>query len=237
MSGRRHRSSDKPELSMATPRSSLRISEILPAPLPGQPEWVEIHNPSDQTIDLTGWKIGDAEARTPLSGLMPPQSRLVITTPGVGRRWSDAAREPDRQWAQQRPRHDLHLRIRRGWLSMTSNTAMTPSHHPNRGLSIALEPERWIVTVQPTPGEAGVTPLLADAFRAASVKQPVSDEGRLPIVQSVPNDGSDAWMIVSFALIGVILTLVIRRWRPDDPVPEPTAGTRDLHRARRRSSR
>ena len=66
-----------------------------------------------------------------------------------------------------------------------------------------------------------MTSLLDDSFRSASTKQPISDDGRLPIVQSEPDRGSDAWMIVSFALIGVILTLVIRRWRPDEPEPEP----------------
>ena len=207
---------------MATPRASLRITEILPAPLPGQPEWVEIHNPSDQTIDLTGWAIGDAEARTPLSGLMPPQSRLVITTQELD--VNGPTLLVNRIGNGLNNDHDtIYIYDPEGLVVDDVQYGNDALPSPDRGLSIALDPERWLVTVQPTPGEDGVTPLLDDAFRAASVKQPVSDEGRLPIVQSVPDDGSDAWMIVSFALIGVILTLVIRRWRPDDPVPEPTA--------------
>ena len=91
---------------------------------------------------------------------------------------------------------------------------------PDRGLSIALEPSRWVVTAEPTPGSAGVTPLLGDAFRSASIREPVSDDQRLTVVEASDQNSSDAWMIVSFALIGVILTLVVRRWRPDEAVAE-----------------
>ena len=35
------------------------------------------------------------------------------------------------------------------------------------------------------------------------------------------DEGVDAWMIVSFALIGVILTLVVRRVQPVESDPEP----------------
>ena len=54
--------SETPATTVKT-QSALRITEILPAPLPGQPEWVEIHNQGDRAIDLSGWTIGDAEGR------------------------------------------------------------------------------------------------------------------------------------------------------------------------------
>ena len=66
-----------------------------------------------------------------------------------------------------------------------------------------------------------MTPLLGDAFRSASLKPTISDEGRLPIVNAPADEGVDAWMIVSFALIGVILTLVVRRVQPVESDPEP----------------
>ena len=34
---------------------------FLPAPASGEPEWVELRNPNNQTVDLSGWKIDDAE--------------------------------------------------------------------------------------------------------------------------------------------------------------------------------
>ena len=58
----------------------LRITEILPAPLPGQPEWVEIHNPTDQSINLTGWSIGDQNRRTELQGEINAGAYLVVST-------------------------------------------------------------------------------------------------------------------------------------------------------------
>ena len=212
----------EPSSRAAVTQAVLRITEVLPAPLPSQPEWVEIHNPGDQTIDLSGWTIGDAEGRTELSGVILPGSRLVVTTKElevdgptlvVNRIGNGLNNDGDTIYVYDAGGLIID-QVRYGDESLPS---------PDRGLSIALDPERWLVTAQPTPGEDGVTPLLDDSFRSALTKQPISDEGRLPIVQPVPDDGSDAWMIVSFALIGVILTLIIRRWRPDDPVSEPAA--------------
>ncbi len=211
--------SETPATTVKT-QSALRITEILPAPLPGQPEWVEIHNQGDRAIDLSGWTIGDAEGQTELSGVIPPESRLVITTQEleldaptllVNRIGNGLNNDGD----------TIYIYDSEGLVVdfVTYGNDTLPA--PDRGLSIALDPERWLVTARPTPGEEGVTSLLDDSFRSASTKQPISDDGRLPIVQSEPDRGSDAWMIVSFALIGVILTLIIRRWRPDEPEPEP----------------
>ncbi len=202
--------------------TSLRITEILPAPLPGQPEWVEIHNPSDRALDLSGWEIGDAEGRTELSGVLPARSRLVITVQEleldkpmllVKRIGNGLNNDGD----------TIYLYDADGLVVDYVRYGDDTLPSPDRGLSLALEPQRWLVTATPTPGDEGVTPLLDDSFRSASIKPPISDEGRLPIVDASPDDGSDAWMIVSFALIGVILTLIIRRWRPDEPTPDPVA--------------
>ncbi len=37
------------------------INEIMYDPLPGEPEWVELHNPGDTGIDLCGWAISDSD--------------------------------------------------------------------------------------------------------------------------------------------------------------------------------
>ncbi len=198
----------------------LRITEILPAPLPGQPEWVEIHNPTDQSINLSGWSIGDNSRHTELQGEIGAGAYLVVATKSleieadtiivdrIGNGLNNDADTisvfaPDGQ-----PVHEV---------SYGHDDVPAPA----QGLSIAVEPERWTVTAHPTPGTAEVTPLLGDAVRSASLKTPVSDEGRLPIVNAPPEEGVNAWMIVSFALIGVILTLVIRRVQPVESAPEP----------------
>ncbi len=203
---------------------TLRITEILPAPLPGQPEWLEIQNLGNQPIDLTGWTVGDSERQTELSGTVPPHSRFVISTqqlePGIAgivvARIGNGLNNDEDTITLFAPDGAQIDQIRYGDAGLPT---------PDQGLSIALEPERWVVAAQPTPGSADVTPLLDDALRAASVRPPITDDERLPLVPPVEDGGANAWMIVSFALIGVILTLVVRRWRPDeepsDLRPEP----------------
>ena len=203
-------------------RPMLRITEILPAPLPGQPEWVEIHNPTDRSIDLSGWAIGDAERRTELSGAIGPHSRFVIATRALDDGATDlvVARIGN---GLNNDADTVSLFAPDGLAVHVVSYGGDALPAPDRGLSIALDPARWVVTAEPTPGSTEVTPLLDDAFRSASIRQPISDEERLPVVESSRSDGSDAWMIVSFALIGVILTLIIRRWRPDEPEAEIAA--------------
>ena len=209
-------------IATASERPVLRITEILPAPLSGQPEWIEIHNPGDRPIDLEGWAIGDAAGQTELSGAIAAHSRLVIATgelPAgapillVDRIGNGLNNDGD----------TIYIYADDGWIvdQVQYGSEVLPS--PERGRSLALEPQRWVVTAQPTPGEAGVTPLLDESFRTATPKEPVSTDRPLPIVEAAQHDDSDAWMIVSFALIGVIVTLVIRRWRPDEPTPDQAA--------------
>ncbi|MXX47950.1 MAG: lamin tail domain-containing protein [Chloroflexi bacterium] len=198
----------------------LRITEILPAPLPGEPEWVEIHNPTDQSINLSGWSIGDNSRHTELQGELGAGAYLVVATKSleieadtiivdrIGNGLNNDADTISVFAPDGRPVYEVSY----GHDDLPA---------PAQGLSIAVEPERWTVTAHPTPGTAEVTPLLGDAVRSASLKTPVSDEGRLPIVNAPPEEGVNAWMIVSFALIGVILTLVIRRVQPVESAPEP----------------
>ena len=192
----------------------LRITEVLPAPLVGQPEWVELYNPTDQPIDLTGWSLGDAERRTALTGTIPPHARLVISTKPldlagsvlVVDRIGNGLNNQADTISLFNPHGQIVHQIRYGDEQLPA---------PGRGLSIALDPEIWVVTAEATPGSEEVIPLLGDAFRSAFPKPPISGEERLPVVEATQNDGANAWMIVSFALIGVIMTLLVRRWRPE----------------------
>lgn len=134
-----------------TESPSLRITELLPAPLPGEPEWVEIFNASDQSINLAGWTIGDLTRRTPLSGTIPARSYLVVSNltveasapvlvvDRIGNSLNNDADTVDLR----DPQGETHFSVRYG-------TADVPA--PSQGLSLALEPERWVVTAVASPG-------------------------------------------------------------------------------------
>ncbi|MYJ01536.1 MAG: lamin tail domain-containing protein, partial [Chloroflexi bacterium] len=198
--------------------AAVQITEILPAPQSGQPEWIELLNVSDHPIDLSGWSIGDLGGRTELSGVVPPGGRLVIATQVfesdgailvVERIGNGLNNDADTIFIYAPDGREVD--------AVAYGTDELPA--PGSGLSLALDPARWVVTARPSPGSDDVVPLLGDAFQGAVIKEPISDQGRLPVVQAEPEDGVNAWMIVSFALIGVILTLSLRRWQPG-PVPQ-----------------
>ncbi|MCY3558909.1 MAG: lamin tail domain-containing protein [Chloroflexi bacterium] len=198
--------------------AAVQITEILPAPQSGQPEWIELLNVSDHPIDLSGWSIGDLGGRTELSGVVPPGGRLVIATQVfesdgailvVERIGNGLNNDADTIFMYAPDGREVD-RVTYGMDELPA---------PGSGLSLALDPARWVVTARPSPGSDDVVPLLGDAFQGAVIKEPISDQGRLPVVQAEPEDGVNAWMIVSFALIGVILTLSLRRWQPG-PVPQ-----------------
>lgn len=197
---------------------TLSITEILPAPLPGEAEWIEIFNPTEETINLSGWSIGDLARRTALAGTIAAGARLIVTTAQVdslapilvvARIGNGLNNDADTL--------TLYDASERVVFAIAYGDDALPA--PGPGLSIALDPARWVVTAIPTPGSADVTPLLGDSFRSAAIKQPISDEDRLPIVEAIPESGVNAWMIVSFALIGVIFTLILRRWQPPEETP------------------
>lgn len=201
----------------APSRPALRITEIMPAPLPGEAEWVEIFNPSQQAVDLTGWTIGDLTRQTPLSGPIGPRSYLVIanepmessTRVLVVERIGNSLNNDGDTISLHDPEGEPRFSISYG-------NGDVPA--PAQGLSLALDPARWVVTLRASPGSEEVTPLLEDAFRSPTVRPQDPENDRLPLVAEPPDEGLNAWMIVSFALIGVILTLIVRRWQPE---PEP----------------
>ena len=211
----------QPNADVAHERAPLRITEVMPAPLTGQPEWVELYNPGDQPIDLTGWSLGDTVRASQLVGTIPANARLVISTAAldlsgpvlVVNRIGNGLNNDADTIAVIDPQGNVVHQIRYGDDQLPA---------PDRGLSIALDPERWVITAEPTPGSDKVTPLIGDAFRTASPKPEVTEQERLPIVAASQNGGTNAWMIVSFALIGVIATLLVRRWRPEIEPTDPS---------------
>ncbi|MBI2620426.1 MAG: lamin tail domain-containing protein [Ignavibacteriales bacterium] len=66
----------------ATPGSVL-VNEIMYAPAGDEPEWVELFNPTTDTIDLKGWRISDNNTVTktlisPTQFLLPPKGYALI---------------------------------------------------------------------------------------------------------------------------------------------------------------
>ena len=58
------------------------INEIMYAPLPDEPEWIELFNKSNSVINLSGWKIGDnskSSSTIKSNALIMPLSYLVIS--------------------------------------------------------------------------------------------------------------------------------------------------------------
>ncbi len=71
-------------LSVGFSPGDLVINEIMYSPLPGQPEWVELFNPTEKTEDIQFWSISDADSSTKTmltTRFFPvaPKSFLVIS--------------------------------------------------------------------------------------------------------------------------------------------------------------
>jgi len=47
------------QLWSSCPSSPIILNEIMPSPFPGESEWLELHNRSDQAVDLRGWQLAD----------------------------------------------------------------------------------------------------------------------------------------------------------------------------------
>jgi hypothetical protein len=64
-----------------TAYNSIIINEIMYAPMNKEPEWIELYNNTDETINLRKWKIGDAVSAVNIANynlFIPPYSWLVI---------------------------------------------------------------------------------------------------------------------------------------------------------------
>ena len=58
------------------------VNEVMVSPAEGDPEWVELHNRSERTLDVTGWRIQDAKSAGEVFGREPlqlqPDAYLVV---------------------------------------------------------------------------------------------------------------------------------------------------------------
>ena len=58
--------------------ATIRIVEIMPRPLAGEAEWVELLNEGDAAVDLSGWRIGDERSTRGLWGALEAGARVVF---------------------------------------------------------------------------------------------------------------------------------------------------------------
>lgn len=66
---------------LATTRAGVVINEIVYRPGSGEPEWVELFNPSDSSVDLAGWVLHDRTSARPVitEGSLPSGGYVVVT--------------------------------------------------------------------------------------------------------------------------------------------------------------
>ena len=63
-------------------QGSVLINEIMYAPSPGTPEWVELSNAGGEAVSLGNWRIGNRSLRYPfgaIAAILPPHALLIVT--------------------------------------------------------------------------------------------------------------------------------------------------------------
>ena len=209
----------------------VRITEIMSAPNPGEPEWIEIENFGNTNTALEGWILEDSQSSTELSGLLAPGERMIIATGEIA-----AGSDQTRVLTVRRLGNGLNnagetltLRDASGVAvdSVTYGSGSSEVPSPARGYTLALQPARWVVNEVPSPGGRDVQPFLEHAFSPASAQARAEPEG-VPVIEAsaLQSGGLNPWLIVSAGLGGVIVVLLLLRWRPApnlETAPEPEA--------------
>ena len=216
---------------VSSPRT-LRITELMPAPNSGEPEWIEIENYGDTRVSLNGWTLADGQSSSQLRGELRPGERMIVSNGPLSGQASDVGIVVlvDKIGnGLNNEGETISLLDPNGMLvdTVTYGSDATPA--PARGLSVALEPARWVVTSSASPGDSEVSPLLADALTQTPEPAPgATSNSGVPVIEAANLDSSqlNPWLIVSAGLSGVILVLLLLRWRPptgtaaDAPTPD-----------------
>lgn len=165
-------------------------------------EWVEIFNPTDRQVDLTGWRIRDNNASDVLEGHLPAGGYVAIagSTEAVanfdgapapiviqdGRIGNGLANEGDR----------VLLEDPTGRTIDSIDYGSSPLPLPEEGRSIARTSDDWVINTVPSPGWATVEPPLT-----STAIERGSDGNSTPIT-FVEDKG---WSVPSWALVAVAL--------------------------------
>jgi len=184
-------------------KTSIRISELYPAPDSDEEEWVEIENISSVGEFLDGWTVEDASGKaTELGGLILPWAKSVILSPK-----GNLNNSGDTVFLK-----DQKGRIVDAVSYGTSIFAGFPhGTAPKHGQSLMREEfkDTYVMTLTPTPGEKNV---FTDPDQGSDVRVQNSE----PAVTKKPGDTSGD-LLAKMPLTSVIpeTRSVIR-----DPVPE-----------------
>lgn len=197
------------------PMQRIRISEFMPRPLSGEPEWVELINEGAEAVDLSDWRIGDSQASRALWGAIEPGARVVFSDGPL----ADANGEV----------RLLDGRIGNGLnndgdtLALIAPDGATVAEieyggptlpTPAAGSSLALTPQVWVVNAAPSPGGPSVSPALeVSNLSVEVVERPPAPAA--PIAELQAESGINPWMVVSAGLGGLLIALVLRRWLPN----------------------
>ena len=206
---------------------TIRIVEIMPRPLVGEAEWVELLNEGDTAVDLSGWRIGDERSTRGLWGPLDAGARVVFAAGALSGAAGDVRVLAGRIGNGLNNDGDVVQLIGPDGTVVDSveyGTGALPA--PAAGASLALSPRVWVVNETPTPAGDRVTPALGtvDVAPEASEAAPVAG---LPVSELETGGGLNPWMVVSAGLVGLIAALLLRRWAPggraseeEPPLPE-----------------
>lgn len=193
----------------------IRISEFMPRPLSGEPEWVELINEGTETVDLSDWRIGDSQASRPLWGAIEPGARVVFSDGPLADADGEVRLLDGRIGNGLNNDGDtLALIAPSGAVAATIEYGGPALPTPAAGSSLALTPEIWVVNVAPSPGGPSVSPALeASNVSVEAVER--SPAPAAPIVELQTESGVNPWMVVSAGLGGLLIALALRRWLPN----------------------
>lgn len=209
-----------PDTPAPTIRSTIRITEFMPRPLPNQPEWVELINDGAERVDLSGWRIGDAVSSRELWGAIEPGQRVVFAAGQLPAGGGEIRLLDGRIGNGLNNDGDiLRLIAPDGAVAVSVEYGVPGLPVPAAGASLALTPRVWVVNSSPSPGGAAVAPALEAAGPAL---QPIerSPAPPAPIGELQASEGINPWMVVSAGLGGLLIALLLRRWLPNQAEPE-----------------
>ena len=157
--------------------TTIRIVEIMPRPLAGEAEWVELLNEGDVAVDLSGWRIGDERSSRGLWGALEAGARVVFAAGALSGVDGDVRVLDGRIGNGLNNDGDVVQLIGPDGTVVDLveyGTGALPA--PAAGASLALSPRVWVVNETPTPAGDRVTPALGavDVVLEASEASPVA---------------------------------------------------------------
>jgi len=152
------------ELNTGSP-GQIIFSELLPFPSEGEDEFIELYNPSEETVDITGWALSDASGRTYKikSENFTSQSLKILATNKV-------KISGEEYFVLERDITGIALNNHGGDTAYLLDEAgnlidkVSYSGNAKQGVSYALDKQKnWQWTSSVTPGEENIITVLASS--------------------------------------------------------------------------